>query len=236
MKQKLLIAALFLCVVSVFGQNKKYKYGITAGGYVQHYNGNLGNSFFKFKTVWFCGVGGSFGMYLNKSFDFNAGIAVGDFGFCQTHSGDKRIVSAALRCPGCKGKLGMGDLRSRMVSGNIAIKYKLANGIFLSEKSKFCPYVYVGMGINHLSDVMKRDCINPGVHFTINGGAGMKYDISDRFSIGYNLAVGCFIGKKVYKTSPASGELAATTEADMKMKRRPDMYMQNALFLGINFN
>jgi hypothetical protein len=236
MKQHLLISVLILCALSSFAQSKKYKYGITAGGYVQHYSGNLGSSFFKFNTVGFCGVSGNFGMYLNKSFDFNAGLAVGDFGFCQAHSDNTRVVAKAHRCPGCKNKLGMGDLRSRMMSANLAVKYKLANGIFLSEKSKFCPYVYLGMGINHLSDNMKRNCVNSGFHFTVNGGVGMKYALSDRINIGYNLGVGCFLGAKVYNTTASStGETVDSNELSMQMRNRPDMYLQNTLFLGINF-
>ncbi len=239
MKNKLLVSVLMLCAISAFGQNKKYKFGITAGGYVQHYNGNLGNSFFKFKSVWFCGVGGTFGVYLNKSFDLTAGVSVGDFGYCQTETDKRRIVSLSQRCPGCKDKLGMGELRSRMVSGNVAIQYKFANGTFLKEDSKFSPYVYVGVGISHLSDNMNRDCVNPGFHFTVNGGTGMKYNISERFSVGYNIGIGAFVSKKVYNTNAAARDLIeedGKDAIDIKMERRMDMYMQNSLFLGINFN
>jgi hypothetical protein len=128
MKNYLFASVLFLSTLSVFGQNSDYKFGVTAGGSIQHYNGNLGNSFFKFNTTCFAGTGASFGVRLNKSFDLNVGGSIGDYGYCQTDEDKNRVVAVGLRCPGCKDRLGMGELRSRMYSGNVGIKYKFANG------------------------------------------------------------------------------------------------------------
>jgi hypothetical protein len=235
MKNKLLITLLSLCALNVFGQSKNYKFGITGGAYIQHYNGNLGNSFFKFNTTCFAGGSVDFGLYLDRSFDLNSGLAIGDFGYCQTEADKNRIVSVALQCPGCKDRLGMGELRSRMTSGNIAIKYKFANGYLLKENSKFAPYVYSGAGINHLADNMKRNCVNVGNHFTVNAGAGFKFNFTERFNLGYNLGAGCFIFKKVYYTN-AMADASVTMDADdIKMERRKDLYLQNSLSFGINF-
>ena len=233
MKNHLLTFALFLCTIAAIGQTKSNKFGITAGGFIQHYNGNLGNSFFKFNTTCFGGVSTDLGVYLNKSFDFNLGASIGHFGYCQTDADANRVVSLEQRCPGCTNRLGMGELRSLMISGNIAIKYKFANDIFLKENSKFAPYIYVGMGINRLSDNMKRQCVNVGNHFTINGGAGVKYTINERFNIAYNLGIGCFISKKVYYTNALVNE--ADDEDDIKMEKRKDIYLQNSLSFGLNF-
>lgn len=81
MKNYVLVAVLFLCSMNVIGQNKNNKLGVTAGGSIQHYNGNLGNSFFKFNTTSFGGVTTNFGVYLTKSFDFNVGASIGHFGY-----------------------------------------------------------------------------------------------------------------------------------------------------------
>jgi hypothetical protein len=67
MKNQLLISALVLCTLGAVGQTKNNKFGVTAGGSIQQYNGNLGNSFFKFNTTCFAGFTTNFGMYLNKS-------------------------------------------------------------------------------------------------------------------------------------------------------------------------
>lgn len=236
MKNHLLISTvLFLSMLNSIAQNKNKKIGVEAGTYLQHYNGNLGNSFFKFNTTAFGGFSANVGLYLNKSFDVNVGGTIGHFGYCQTAEDKNRIVSINQKCPGCVDKLGMGELRSLMISGNIALKYKFANGIFLKENSKLAPYIYAGVGINQLSDNMKRNCVNAGNHFTINGGLGVKYNINERFNIGYNLALGCFMTKKVYYTNAIeNGEIEKDAE-DIKMDKRKDFYMQNALTFGVNF-
>ncbi len=234
MKNLLVISAILLCVINAIGQTKNDKIGLTVGGYIQQYNGNLGNSFFKFNTTCFGGVTANAGLYLNKSFDFNVGGSVGHFGYCQTETDANRVISLEQRCPGCTDRLGMGELRSMMIAGNIALKYKFANGYLLKENSKFAPYIYVGTGVNRLSDNMKRQCVGVGNHLTINSGVGLKYNINERFNIGCNLGVGCFIAKKVYFTNSAvSGE--ETDAEDLKIEKRKDLYMQNSVFIGINF-
>ncbi len=235
MKKNLLIPALLVCTISGFGQNKVNKFGITVGAYIQHYNGNLGNSFFQFNTTCFGGGAATVGMYFNKSFDINLGVTIGHFGYCQTESDKNRIVSESKRCPGCKDLLGMGELRSRMTAGNIVIKYKFANSYLLNENSKLSPYIFLGMGINNLYDNMHRNCVNAGNHFTLNGGLGLKYNINERFNIGYNLAVGRFSGGKVYNSNLSNDDSQIKNADDLKMEKRKDFYMQNGLSFGINF-
>lgn len=237
MKNQLLITvAVAITTFSSIAQNKNHKIGIETGAYLQQYNGNLGNSFFKFKETAFAGGSLNVGLYLNKSFDINAGGTIGHFGYCQTEEDKKRIVALEYRCPGCTDRLGMGELRSMMISGNTSIKYKFANGYLLKEDSKIAPYVYAGVGINYLSDVMKRNCVNVGNHFTINAGAGVKYNITERLNIGYNLGVGCFMTKKVYYTNAIAENNEIEKDADdIKMDKRKDLYMQHAFTLGFNF-
>lgn len=239
MKHQILLAAFALSVMGLTAQNKNHKIGIEAGAYLQQYNGNLGNSFFKFKETAFGGVSANVALYLNKSFDAVVGGSIGHFGYCQTDKDKTRIVSIEQRCPGCTNGLGMGELRSRMISGNIAIKYKFANGMLLKENSRFAPYIYTGLGINQLSDNMKRNCVNVGTHLTINAGAGVKYNINERFSIGYNIGLGCFVTKKVYATNASQSQAEDHEEEkdadDLKMEKRKDFYMQHALSFGFNF-
>jgi hypothetical protein len=106
MKNQLLITAAF--VLATFGltaQTKNRKIGIETGAYLQQYNGNLGNSFFKFKETAFGGGSLNLGLYLNKSFDVNVGGSIGHFGYCQTEEDKKRVVSLEYRCPGCTDRL-----------------------------------------------------------------------------------------------------------------------------------
>jgi hypothetical protein len=236
MKTNLCLSILVLFAVSVTAQHKHHKFGVTAGGSVQHYNGNLGNSFFKFNSVCYGGGTATLGIYLNKSLDLNVGAYLGFYGYHAPHE-DGQEVPLEERCPGCYG-VGMGNLSSFMVSGNLAIKYKLANDIILRENARFAPYVYGGVGINHLSDAMKKNCVNVGYHFTVNGGAGLKYNINERFNISYNLGLGCFVFEKVYNTNLESGLAADNIPNDVDYRnaqKRKDLYLQNTLALGINF-
>lgn len=236
MKKNTSIVLVFLCATALVGQSKNHKYGITVAGSINHYNGNLGNSFFQPKTTCFGGASATLGLYLNKSFDFNVGIGAGHFGYCQTDADVTRLAHLERTCPGCTDKLGMGDLRSLMISTNIAAKYKFANGLLLKENSRIAPYAYAGMGINHLSDNMKKNCVNPGFHFTINAGLGVKYNITERFNIGYNLGVGCFVTKKVYAEGPVNpNEVDDHHDEVEKMNKRKDFIMQNSVTLGVNF-
>jgi OOP family OmpA-OmpF porin len=240
MKHYMLLSVFALSAMGLIAQNKNHKIGIEAGAYLQQYNGNLGNSFFKFNETAFGGVYANVGFYLNKSFDAMAGGSIGHFGYCQTDQDKTRIVAIEFRCPGCTDQLGMGELRSRMISGNVAIKYKFANGMLLKENSRLAPYLYAGLGVNQLSDNMKRNCVNVGTHLTINAGAGVKYNINERFNVGYNLGLGCFVAKKVYYTNamehPDDDHHEDEKDADeIKMEKRKDFYMQHAVSFGFNF-
>lgn len=244
MKQQILLTAFALSVLGLGAQTKDHKLGIEVGGYLQQYNGNLGNSFFKFNETAFGGFHANAGLYLNKSFDAVIGASVGHFGYCQTDADKKRIVAVEFRCPGCTNQLGMGELRSMMVAGNAAIKYKFANGMLLKENSRLAPYIYAGLGVNHLSDNMKRNCVNVGMHLSLNAGAGVKYNISERFNIGYNLGLGCFVTKKVYYTNAIANHETEdhedesheeNHEDERKMEKRKDLYLQHAISFGFNF-
>lgn len=232
MKNILLITALICCIITSKAQNKEHKIGITFGAFIQHYNGNLGNSFFQFHTACFGGGSLTIGGYINKYFDADIAVTAGDFGYCQTMADISRTASVEQQCPGCEDRLGMGDLRSRMVAGNAAIRFKFANGFLLKEKAKFSPYIYAGVGINHLADRMKKQCVNVGYHFSVNGGAGLKYNLCERVSAGYQLALGCFTSKKVYAENAETSEVYSAEAATLN--KRKDLFMQNTLFLGVN--
>ena len=227
MKNYIFGLVLLLLTIGATAQTQNHRLGITSGVYIQHYNGYLGNSFFKFNSVCFGGEALTLGYYLDKTFDFNFSTTIGDYGYCQSEADAKRIIPLSERCPGCKDRLGMGELRSRMVAGNIALKYKFANDIIFKEDSKISPYMYFGMGINHLSDNMKRQCVSVGNHFSLNTGAGFKYNLNERFNVGYSLGVGYFTKGQVYATAGDSNGIT--------MKGKRDMYMQNAIFVGMNF-
>jgi len=210
-------AFLFLTIGAV-AQTENNKLGITTGFGFQQYNGDLGNGFYSFKTSTYGVTSLNLSYYLSKTFDVGIMGTLGDFGYCQTKEEKLKYVSMEDRCNGCVARTGKGNLNSRMVSGGIFIKYKLANGNFFREEVKLKPYLYIGTSINHITDNMKMNCINAGNYVSLNAGVGFRYDINERFSLGYNIGFGSFTSDKV----------------DFMDHGRKDQYLQNSLFLGVN--
>jgi hypothetical protein len=234
-----LICLMFLSVFNTSAQSKTNKFGFNIGGAIQHYNGNLGNSVLKFNTTCFAGVSSTFGIYINKSFDFNVGNSIGHFGYCPTEKDNQRAVAYELRCPGeeCSEFTGMGNLRSLLISSNVSMRYKINNGYLLSEKSKIAPYANFGFGINRLTDNMKKNCVNEGNQFSINGGVGLKFYITEKINIGYNMDYTMFMTNKVYLTNSTSNhtETSNIDPQTHKMEKRKDLCLRNIFFVGLDF-
>lgn len=218
MKKHLFILAFALFVTVINAQTEKHKLGIVVGGGSQKYNGDLGNGF-KFKNdTWYGTVTANVNYYICNSFDIGLFGSVGDYGFCQPEGTAKTAVDVNDRCPGCFGRVGIGNLNSRLTNGGALLKYKVANGYLLSETAKLKPYVYFGAAVNRISDRMKMQCVLPGTYYSLNAGAGLKYYITERVNVGYNLSFGYF----------------TSDHLDYKMNGRSDMNMQNTLSIGID--
>lgn len=198
MKNKILtIATILLSAFTLSAQSGTGKMWVSIGGSIQHYNGNLGNSFFQFKTTCFAGVTGQAGYSLSPALEIMGGLSAGHFGYCPTAEDQQRTVAVQLRCPGesCANFTGMGNLRSLLLSGNISLKYNWVRGLLKKAAPRLDPYVYAGLGMNRLIDVMKRDCVNEGNHFSLNSGGGLNYHLTSSVFLGYNLDLLCFTSK-----------------------------------------
>ena len=218
MKNFLFVICLSLLSIVASAQSKNHKLSITIGGGSQKYRGDLGNGFTFKNTCWFGTGTATIGYYVNKSFDAAIFGSLGDFGYHQPGNIGKEEVDEDQRCVGCIGRVGLGNLSSRMTSGGISMKYKFNNNYLLKENAALKPYIYVGIAVNKLVDRMKMNCVNAGNYFSLNAGAGVRYNITDRMSIGYNLGFGYFTSDKVDNMSHGSN----------------DMYMQNTLNIGID--
>ena len=208
-----------LAIVVAVAQTANNKIEFNAGfGFLQ-YNGDLGNDFYKKSG---CSYGaGSVGIsyYLTKSFDIGISGFMGDYSYCQPEEMKNKEVPDGDKCVGCVGRVGMGNLSSRIVAGGVFLKYKFANGYLLSENAKWRPYIYSGIAINILTDRMKKNCVDVGNYCTINGGLGLQYYLNERMNICYNIGFGYFTTDKV----------------DFISRGGNDMYMQNTLSFGIDF-
>lgn len=210
--------AFSLCAMLAAAQTRNHKLGIILGGGSQKYKGDLGNGFTLRNDTWFGGFTMHITRYGNASFDGGVYGYIGDFGFCQSAEDAKKAIDEVLRCKGCVGRAGLGNLSSRMMAMGAFLKYKFANGRLLSEVAKLRPYVTAGVATINLSDRMKMNCINEGTYFSVNAGAGVKYYLTNQFSVGYNLQVGYFF----------------SDDLDYLQHHCGDLHLQNTLFLGID--
>jgi len=218
MKNYLFALGLFFITISTFAQTKNNKLGITIGGGSQKYNGDLGNGFTFKNNTSYGSVNANVNYYICNSFDIGLFSSIGDYGFCQPEGKAKTEIAIDDRCAGCLGRVGIGNLSSRLTTGGVLLKYKITNGYLLSETAKLKPYVFFGAAANSITDIMRMQCVNPGNYFSLNAGAGVKYYVSDRINFGYNLSFGYF----------------TSDHLDYKMSRRNDMNIQNTLFVGID--
>jgi hypothetical protein len=212
MKYKLLIAFIALSICA-FAQTKDDKNNISVGFGTQSYNGALGNSWFNFQYETYGVFTLNYNRYLTKAFDVSAYSTYGDFGRCKG-SYDQQQWS--------EGRPVL-NMDSRLTTGNIALKYKLANGSILDEDSRIAPYIFLGGGINNASDIWDRGNtlrrVNEGNYFTVNGGLGLCIKITAKLNFTYNISFSYFTSDKI----------------DYNPMGVNPMNMQNTYSLGYNF-
>jgi OOP family OmpA-OmpF porin len=202
MKNILLTALLAISICSLAQTQEKRNF-ISFGGGRESYNGDLGNYWFKPKEEFYGFFRLSYARYLNKSFDVLFVGSKGDLGHCKESDDPETVL----------------NYYSRMTSGIIAIKYKLANGYIFKEDARIAPYIFIGGGINNLTDIWHHKDVNSGNYASMNAGYGIRYNFTKRISLSYDMSFGYFTSDQLdYITSGLN-----------------DMYMQNCFSLGVNF-
>jgi OOP family OmpA-OmpF porin len=208
MKKHILISVCFVLTFSLSAQTAERRNNFSAGFGFQEYRGDLGNSFFDFESEWYGVARISYSRYLNKSFDGQLSLAVGDYGRC---TDDEETPPKVQRSQ-------LFNLNTRLNALMISAKYKFANGYLLKENSKLAPYVFAGLGLNNLVGGWAVNRVHIGNYTSINAGAGITYNITERFNINLNMTLGYF----------------TKDDLDYITQGNNDMYMQNTLSLGIN--
>ena len=187
-------------------QTKTNKNNLTAGGGLEQYKGDLGNSFLDFQEEWYGFVKLAYGRYLNHSFDAQAFATIGEIGRC--FDGVLDAEHPVLM------------FRSRFTTTGLDLEYKFANGYLLKENSKIAPFVYAGAALNHHQDIWTNEPrVNEGFYTSINGGLGVSCQLIKNIQFVYNLELGYFTSDAI----------------DFISKGSNDMYLQNTLMLGFNF-
>lgn len=203
-KKYMVIIMMLFSASIVLSQTKERKNNISAGGGKESYNGHLGNSWFNFKEECYGFVNINYSRYINNSFDALVFATVGDIGRCRDDDAPLTVL----------------NLYSRMSSAILTFKYKFTNGYILKENAKIAPFVFLGAGINNLVDIWNHKDCNPGNNLTLNGGLGVNYNFTERFSLGCRMNFGYFT---------KAGAM------DYYKGGKDAMYMQTAFYLGVNF-
>jgi opacity protein-like surface antigen len=218
MKISFFALALVLIAGSASAQSKTHKLGISLGGGLQSYIGERGNAITHDDLI-FRGVGVvQAGYYINKSFDVTLFGSMGDFGYCPDDEAVAAHIDDEEECPGCPPGTVV-NLSGRITGGGLGLRYKFANGYILKETSRIQPYIYAGAAVNYVSDPMKMNCIRVGDYMSYNAGAGVKYYITDRINLGYNIGFG-YLNRD---------DLDYMTHGTAN-----DMYVQNTIMIGID--
>jgi hypothetical protein len=211
--------AFVLITIGLNAQSKEHRLGITVGAGSQKYKGDLGNGFTLKNNCWYGTYQANINYYLCKYVDLGVFGTMGNYGYSQPDDVAMKDVLSDDRCPGCIGRRGIGNVSCRLYSAGGMVKYKFANGCLLKENARIRPYVYVGAAAVNLADVMKMDCVQAGNYYSLNAGVGVKYYLSDRINIGYNMHFGRF----------------TSDHLDYKIKNGDnDMYLQQTINVGID--
>jgi hypothetical protein len=215
---KYLISFLFLAFIAP-SVNAQSKFEIRIGAGSQKYSGDLGNGFTLKNEVWRGSVNVQSFYSINSSFSVGVQGSVGDFGYCQPHDKISNVVGAEDRCPGCLGRLGLGNLSSRMYMAGGIIQYNFSNGYILKEDSRVRPFFGVGLNFNYLQDRMKMNCVGVGSYLTTTANIGVSYALGTHFSVGYSGQLGMFANDKL----------------DFITRGSNDCFFQNNVFVGFRF-
>lgn len=221
MKNNILLLLILTTSATVSSQNSNKCFGLYIGGGSQRYSGDLGNGINLKQNTWRGGFTGLAMFYLNRSFDIGTVGYIGDLGFCQSDAVARKEVPVEERCGGggCIGRVGLGNLSSRIISGGLVLKYKLNNNYILREEVRIQPYLFTGISTSKVTDRMNMNCVNVGRYYAINTGLGFRYPITKNFNIGYNATLGYF----------------TTDNIDFMQHDGNDMYLQNNILFGFEF-
>ncbi len=207
----LLLLNLFLIASTTNSQTIQNKNYFAVSGGSEGYKGDLGSVWFKLDEEWYGFAGINYSRYINKSIDMAGAFTFGDYGHC------READEPVLRSDGTEILNMLGRLSSLRISSN----YKFANGYLLKEQARFAPYVFAGVGINHLSEYWwhNKTRANTGYFGSLNAGLGVRYNFNSKFSLTYSLGFAYF----------------STDKLDKRIAGTNDMLMQYALQLGFNF-
>ncbi len=175
MNKKIFVSCAVLALTLIgagdaIAQNYLHKFGFEINGGLREYGGDRGTRYFLAEKPEYQAIGGSFGYYVNSSFDAIVTASVGELG----HRDDSYPR-----------KLGFTATVSDLTLG---LRFKFANGKIMSEESRFKPFLNAGWGamqsvskIIHEQDGYALNYVNnrswTAAHW--NAGGGVRISLTD---------------------------------------------------------
>ncbi len=221
-----------LLTLVIFGfmaeaQSVSKKFGFEVNGGIREYHGDLGSAAYLTYRPDYQQIGGSFGMYLNPSFDVNLYGSVGDLGFYkQTWD----VVKADFYRQG---------FRSRITDAMLGVTYKFNNGYILNEDARVKPFLKAGWGvmqsvtnISHNKTGYTNSRTWLASHW--NAGLGFKFKLTDGFDLVLNEQVNYTFDDN-YDGAPYVIAGAQLNNAQDGNKPLHDIYLTHSLGLAFNF-
>lgn len=206
MKKQFFTLGLILFSMTIHAQTSIRKNNLEAGGGMEYYKGDLGNSFLAFDEEWYGVIRVAYNRYLTPSFDAQGFATIGEIGRCFDGPLDPEHPVLMLR--------------SRFSTAGLGLKYKFSNGYLLKKEAKIAPYVYAGAALSHHQDIWTNEPrVNEGFYTSLNAGLGVSVKLTQNIRFVYNLGLGYF----------------TTDTLDFITKGANDMYLQNTIALGYDF-
>ncbi|MEA4984346.1 hypothetical protein SDC9_35399 [bioreactor metagenome] len=134
------------------------------------YKGDYGNGLWDFSTAVYPGGGLNLSMYLSPSFNIGLEGSYGNYGYYLS---------------------GINRFSVRKFDADLHLDYKFNNGYILSKEAKFYPFLTLGAGLAAYNNNFRPEAeryparVTDGLDLIIPLGAGLKYQISDRFAMQY---------------------------------------------------
>jgi outer membrane protein OmpA-like peptidoglycan-associated protein len=175
-KIKLLLVVLLLISQWLIAQTEENKFSIGLNVIRTEYNGDYGNGIYDFRQLMYPAGGLTFSYYLSPSFNIGFQGNYGSYGYQESNTD---------------------YFNGRKLDMSLFSQYKFDNGYIFKRDSRFSPFISLGIGfatygINTTLDKsqdptlhLSPTIITDGIDLIVPIGVGLKYHVTNRFSIQY---------------------------------------------------
>jgi hypothetical protein len=175
-KIKLLLVVLLFISQWLIAQTEENKFSIGLNVIRTEYNGDYGNGIYDFRQLMYPAGGLTFSYYLSPSFNIGFQGNYGSYGYQESNTD---------------------YFNGRKFDMSLFSQYKFDNGYIFKRDSRFSPFISLGIGfatygINTTLDKsqdptlhLSPTIITDGIDLIVPIGVGLKYHVTNRFSIQY---------------------------------------------------